>query len=296
MYGYVRPLKGELKVSEYESFQSVYCGLCHCLKERGGFAARFVVNYDFTFLAMLLSEQSQSHCEKKRCPARLWGRKNCLCPDTALETAADYSLILSRWKLLDGLQDKPFFKTLHLRVAMALTRRAYRAAAARQPGFLQAVQENIGALNVLEKQKSPSLDASADKFAQILRACAASVGDEKRRRALEELLYHLGRVVYILDAVDDLPEDSKNGNYNPLLYRFAPQEGKLKPEDEQELRGTVRHSVNLVCAAFELLDKGIWDGILSNTVYLGLPWVTEAVFGGQWRQLQKKKINRTEHK
>ena len=53
MFGYVRPLKGELKVKEHEQFKAAYCGLCNTLKKRYGFFSRFLLNYDFTFLAML---------------------------------------------------------------------------------------------------------------------------------------------------------------------------------------------------------------------------------------------------
>lgn len=296
MYGYVRPLKGELKVSEYESFQSVYCGLCHALKKRGGFAARFVVNYDFTFLAMLLSSGNDHCIEKKRCPARLWGKRRCLCGNPALELAADDSLILSWWKLKDSVSDKGFFAGFGYRLAMLFLSRAYKQAALRQPDFAKAAEENIAALAALEAGKCASLDAVADKFALILRAAAQTVSDEKRRRALEELMYHLGRTIYILDAVDDLPEDARSGSYNPLLYRFRPQNGKLSPEEQEELRGTVRHSVNLVSAAYELLDKVPWAGILENTIYLGLPWVSEAVFSGRWREMRKINKHRTDFK
>lgn len=295
MYGYVRPLKGELKVSEFESFQSVYCGLCHALKKRGGFAARFVVNYDFTFLAMLLSDADKPCVQKKRCPARLWGKKMCLCGNDALDLAADQSLILSWWKLKDSVTDKSFFKGLGYRFLLPLFARPYKAAATRQPAFAASTEENIRALAALENNQCASIDAVADKFALILRAAASGEADSKRRRSLEELLYHLGRVIYLLDAVDDLPEDARNGDYNPLMHRFSPRDGKLNSEDQEELLGTVRHSINCIAAAYELLTPNAWSGILSNTIYQGLPWVTEAVFSGQWREFRKIKKNRTEH-
>ncbi len=295
MYGYVRPLKGELKVSEYESFQSVYCGLCHALKKRGGFAARFVVNYDFTFLAMLLSESDKPCVRNKACPARLWGKKRCLCGDVSLNTAADESLILSWWKLKDSIADNTFIKGLGYRLLLPLFSRPYKAAAARLPAFAAAAEENMKALADLENDQCASIDAAADKFAQILRAAAGEITDEKRRRAMEELLYHLGRTIYLLDAVDDLPKDARADNYNPLRYRFSAPDGVLLADDKEELMGTVRHSINCVAAAYELLKPNAWSGILANTIYQGLPWVTEAVFSGRWRELRKIKRNRTEH-
>lgn len=295
MYGYVRPLKGELKVSEYEAFQAVYCGLCHSLKKRGGFAARFLVNYDLTFLAMLLAEGHTGCGEMKRCPARLWGKKRCLCGEPALETAADQSLILGWWKLWDEAQDGQLGRSLISRLLLLVFRRSYRHAAQRQTDFAFEVETHLKALNELETNHCSSLDAAADKFALILRSSAHGIADERRRRILEELLYHLGRTVYLLDAVDDFPKDMQRGSYNPIRYRYELQGSVLPAESKDELHATVRQSVNCVIAAYELLDKGPWDGIVANVIYLGLPWVTEAVFSGQWQELKKLKKNRTEH-
>ena len=44
---------------------------------------------------------------------------------------------------------------------------------------------------------------------------------------LEQLLYHLGRWIYLVDAADDLKKDVKNGSYNPLVPRFGAQAGEL---------------------------------------------------------------------
>lgn len=48
MFGYVRPPQ-DLPEEEQKRFGRVYCGLCHTLGERYGTAARFILNYDFTF-------------------------------------------------------------------------------------------------------------------------------------------------------------------------------------------------------------------------------------------------------
>ena len=55
MFGYVVPVKCALAPQEQETFKAAYCGLCHTLKDRYGFFARFILNYDFTFLAMVLA-------------------------------------------------------------------------------------------------------------------------------------------------------------------------------------------------------------------------------------------------
>ena len=56
MFGYVRPSVRDLPEEELDRFRAMYCGLCHTLSRRYGQAARFILNYDFTYLAILLSE------------------------------------------------------------------------------------------------------------------------------------------------------------------------------------------------------------------------------------------------
>ena len=287
MYGYVRPVKGELKISEFERFRAVYCGLCHELARRYGPACRFLVNYDFTFLAMLLADEAAASTCKKRCIAHPVQRVECLSSCQSLEMAADQTVILAYWKLRDGIEDKRFFGALGSRCACLAIQRAYKKAAARQPGFARAARENLEALRRLENERCRSIDEPADRFALILQAVADGVQDEARARALGQLCYHLGRVIYILDAVDDLAEDEKTGNYNPLRYRFHLIEGKLSTEDEQTLRLSMQMSHNAISAAYALLGESPYGGIIENTIYLGLPAATQAVFTGTWKKSGK---------
>lgn len=50
MFGFVRPLRGELKVREWERFQSVYCGLCHTIRSHYGLLQTVMHSYDCTYL------------------------------------------------------------------------------------------------------------------------------------------------------------------------------------------------------------------------------------------------------
>ena len=47
---------------ELDSFKACYCALCHALKDRYGAAARYILNYDFLFLAMLLWPEGEIVC------------------------------------------------------------------------------------------------------------------------------------------------------------------------------------------------------------------------------------------
>lgn len=285
MFGYVVPLKGELKVRELEAYQGIYCGLCHTLGRRYGFFPRLLLSYDFAFLAMALAPPDEEMTlERKRCVAcPLRGKKVCP-PRGYLDTAADESVVLTYWKLRDSVEDQSFLRGLPARILSACLRPAYRKAARRRPDFDRQTVACLEELRALERDKSASLDRPADTFARILSASAPATGEPARDRTAEQLLYHVGRWIYLADAWDDLNEDRADGRYNPLLARFL--DG---PENHQtELRLTMKHSLNLAVSAFNLLESNPWSGILMNILCLGLPAVEESVFSGQWRRERKK--------
>ena len=157
MFGYIRPCREELKVRELEDYQAMYCGLCQVMGKRCGFTARMLLNYDFTFLAMLLSppDPRPSTC-MRRCPAKLFLRKKCACASGPwLEAAADESVILSYWKVQDSMEDGGFWERLGARVLSLLLRRGYRRAAAARPEFDREVRLQLETLHRLEEERAP---------------------------------------------------------------------------------------------------------------------------------------------
>ena len=288
MYGYVRPDREELRVREYRQFRAVYCGLCGELKRRCGPAARFVVNYDLTFMAMVLSD-GPACLERRRCPVHPFRKHACLAGGGGLAAAADYSVILAWWKLRDNVRDEGPGKRLLFWIPLFFLRRAYRRAARARPGFDACVREKLTELARLEQEGCPVLDRAADCFAEILAFAAEDTGCPERRRVQRELFYHVGRMVYILDAADDLPEDVRRGRYNPLAHRFSPSGGELPAEAREEIRATLNLSQRCAWAALALLEENPWHDILENTVTRGLPGVAELVLSGAWRSRDKRK-------
>ncbi len=294
MFGYIRPLKSELKVKELELFKAAYCGLCNTLKKNYGYPARFLINYDFTFLAMLLSSGDKT-CgfEHRRCSASPF-RKKCACSQTpSFELCADYSMILYYWKLRDSYKDGSLKEKIRAGAALLLLRGAYKKARKKAPGFDEKVSSKLMELSELEKSGGASIDAAADKFADILRAAAEKSDKPAERRALEQLLYHVGRQIYILDAVDDMERDLKAGLYNAVALRFGIKDGKITQSAKEELKTTLSHSAALAASAYELLETGMWSPILTNIIYLGIPSVTELVLGSE-RRGRKKFTEKTE--
>ena len=288
MFGYVRPIRGSLPDEAFSRYQAAYCGLCTRLGRRLGYRARFTVNYDLTFLSLLLGAAAPEHvCRECPCPARPGRKKRCRIGGEEQDFCADLCVILYEHKLRDAIEDEPFFRALGARLASRLLRRAYKKAAASCPDEDALVRGKLAALRALEKSGSDSLDRTADAFASILRAGAARGGDEKTRRVLEQLLYHVGRYIYLVDALDDLPRDCKTGAYNVLARRFSVQDGKLADDDRAALLSTINASIGLACAAFELLPGTQDRDILDHILYSGLPAAALSVAAGTFHPEKK---------
>lgn len=282
MFGYVRPPQ-ELPEEERKRFGRAYCGLCHALGERYGTAARFILNYDFAFLAILLSEREEGAVRRGRCAAHPVHGRERLESTEALALAADESVILAYWQARDGVEDHGWLRGLKYRGASAVLERAYRKAALARPEFDESTRRQLGLLAALEREGCPSLDRASDTFAVLLQGAARSVDDPTRRRVLEQMLYHLGRWVYLVDAADDLKKDAAAGNYNPVALRYGLTGGEWTAEARESFAATLDHSIHMMATAFELWDFGVWTPVLETTLYSGLFRVGKAVLEGTFR-------------
>lgn len=283
MFGYVRPVRQELKCKDFDLYRATYCGLCRCLRRRYGPVAPMFLNFDFTFLTLLLwrPEERFSPC-RGRCHANPLVKKT-MCPDSpALEAAADESIILTWWKLKDSARDDGGAKGVGSDLLADLIYPSYRKAARLRPEFDRVVRECLEELSELENERCASIDRTADTFARLLQAAAPA--EKEQGRVLAQLLYHLGRWIYLIDARDDLEEDERAGRYNPVAARFGPE------GDDPALKRTLDHSLELMGAAVQLGEFGCRTPVLENILYLGLPLVQRAVFDGSWKQIKKQKI------
>ena len=281
MFGYVRPLQAELTVRELHHFKALYCGLCHSLGKKYGLSARLVLNYELVFLSMLIWDcGEQPEMLRGRCIASPLRKKMYCARNHALEVCAGYNIILAWWKLKDTIEDETFLKSLPHRFAAFLMSGAYKKAARDYSAFDERVRRELISLKQYESQGDGSIDAAADKFAGILSAAAPEEMPVSARRPIGELLYHLGRWIYLIDAYDDYKDDAAAGRFNPIASRFQPEGAPLSDGDVERLKTTLTHSNNLLCSAFELLPANTWASTVRNTIYLGMPDICSRVLSG----------------
>ena len=285
-----------LPQEEAERFRRIYCGLCHTLGQLYGQVSRLILNYDFTYLAILLAGEGETR--SGRCAVKGFRRRDYRCGDPAMELAADESVILAYWQLRDGVEDHDWLHGLKYRGLSAALEPAYRKASVLRPDYDAAVRTQLALLRELEQENCASIDRAADAFAVLLSSAAREVDNPVRRRVLEQLLYHLGRWVYLIDAADDLKKDAASGNYNPVALRFSLVNGEWTGSARIEFAATLDHSVHMMTTAFELWDFGEWTSILEMTLYRGLFQVGKAVLDGTFRhprrgEIEQQKVEET---
>ena len=277
MFGYVRLNKPTITMGEYEQYRGVYCTLCKRMGKRYGLLSRFTLSYDMTFFALLyiaLEENDPAFCPG-RCSFN--PTKRCLkAQNTAgIDIAADIGMLLAYYKLKDTLADEGFFKKCGALCALPFAAAAWKKAAKRQPNTDLAIAKMMAQQAALEREGCPSIDRAAEPFALLLQELAATIApDERAKTVLSRFGYCLGRWIYLIDGVDDLPDDLKKGRYNPYISARS-----LTADCDRDALLQVQeyalHSLNACLAecvaAYNLLEIRRFDGILRNILEQGMP-------------------------
>lgn len=269
MFGYVKPYRPELKLRELEEYKAVYCGLCKELGRSYGVITRFTLSYDFAFLAMLLTSLDEGICpsvEKCRCIAHPF-KKQCRCTgNRAIALSAGAAVILSYYKLSDDLADRGFAKKIAALMLMPFIKKARKKALAKGKwalGLDEAAKDMMENRRALEEKNCAVSDEAAEPTAKFLESfLALAAEDEGRERILKRFGYLFGRYIYLCDALDDLEDDRKKGNYNPFIF------------GGEDARESAKKALFLTTAELEsdlsLLELGRYKGIIENIVCLGL--------------------------
>ncbi len=274
MFGYIKPVKAELKVKEWEAYQGIYCGLCKQLAKRYGLFARMTLNYDFVFLAVLdmaLREDKIYFC-RQNCMAHPFKKRNCCTANASLELCCDVAMLLTCHKLEDDLRDEGFFKRLAVRLILPFARRDYRKAAAERPQLAEKLKEQMQYQNKLESEHCTQVDAAAEPTACLMQEVLGALSDDPiRKRVLERLGYLMGRWVYLIDALDDWDEDVSKNRYNPFAEK-AKQDGEALDRTQlyEQAKGTLYLTIAEMRKTYDLLGIRSLDTVLENVLDLGL--------------------------
>ena len=275
MFGYIRVYKPDLKISEYETYKSIYCGLCQQLGREYTPLARMTLSFDFTFLAalnMALAEDKPVYT-KRKCPAN--PLKRCIMADLReiQSHCCDCAVLMLWYKLEDDLKDHGTASRLRAAALYPAARLAYRKAAQRRPELDQLIGNNMRLQAETEAACTASVDLASEPTARVLSGLFSTLSEDPvHKRVLERLGYLLGRYVYLCDALDDLEDDREKGNYNPFLA-----DQSARPEQIETAIGTLYLTIAEAAKTFELLELKRFEPILANILYLGMKETVDSI-------------------
>ena len=262
MFGYVRINKMDLTFREFDYYKGYYCGLCKYLKENHGEVSRLSLNYDITFLIVILTAlyKLDSDITYERCIANPLKKKMRIVNEIT-EYAASMNILLSYYKLEDNLYDDNGIKD---KLAYELYKGKLKKAYEKYPQKAEYIKQQLGNLRELEKQESKSIDKDSNTFGNLMGEIFVYKKDEYEQN-LRNIGFNLGKYIYILDAYEDLEEDNKKGRYNPFIDYIDKKE-----ELKNKVDRLISMSLGMATKNIEQLNLEFNKSIIDNIIYSGV--------------------------
>ena len=279
MFGYININRGELAKDAAKAYQAYYCGLCQELKKSFGTKGQMLLNYDMTFLIVLLTGLYEfGHNQTEfTCPLHPT-KKQTAWENQATGYAADMNVMLAYHNMEDDWRD-----------GRAYTKKAFARAFSKDYGRIReryprkaaAVESYMQQLMAAEEAQEANIDRIAGLTGEMTGEIFAWKQDEWSEE-LHCLGFYMGKFIYLMDAYEDLEKDKKRQAYNPFAGMVCEQEG-----DFETFVKLLLTSMMSECAkSFERLPILLHADILRNVLYSGV-WSKY-----EYIQLKKKKLEK----
>ncbi len=225
MFGYVKTDFPNLYVKDVTLYKAMYCGLCKGIGCTCGQRGRLVLNYDLTFLSVLLHNilDIDIKIERQHCIIHAITKRPVAIVDDLTKRIAALNVILARYKLNDDVNDDG-----KGRFTRAFLSKAYKKAKRQEPELDKIVKDCYRDLIAYEKTGGDSADISADPFGRMMVETVKVLAGEKADENLLGLAYNLGKWIYLIDAVDDFDKDVKRKSFNV----FVNSNKEIKTKDQ----------------------------------------------------------------
>lgn len=262
MFGYIAPVFSVLEENRKQRYRSVYCGVCHSLRNRYGVTGRISLSNDMTFLALLLSSlyEPQETEASARCAVHPL-KTHAYVSSPMIDFAADMNALLFYYKCRDQLMDD---RSLPGYAGEALFRKA--AGLVRQSWPVQAdqVERALSALWEEEKKPIPDPDRLCNLSGEMLGAVFVPDPDDLWSPVLRSAGTGLGRFIYWMDAWDDYDADRRKHRFNPLAAWHD------RPDFDEFCRDTLEMLISEAAESVEILPLEQDLDLLRNVIYSGV--------------------------
>ena len=260
MFGYLVANTELLDEKQQQRYKACYCGLCRSLKERHGQLSRMTLNFDMTFLVLLLGslyepeeQQAEGKCIAHPVEPKLWWRTE------FTDYAADMNVALAYLKCMDDWEDD---SNPIARAEAAVLKSAYKKISAQYPRQCEAMDMSIRDLRRLEQAGEESPDRAADCFAMLMGEIFAP-REDYWSTTLRSTGQSLGRFIYVMDACMDLDSDTLFNRYNPFRRYYG-------LDNEQRFREILKMLLGDCVREFDRLPLVQDVDILKNILCIGL--------------------------
>ena len=267
MFGFLTARTDLLDEERAARYKACYCGLCRSLRSRRGLSAALTLNFDMSFLVLLLSSlyEPEEKGGSDPCLVHPFSERGWFSSEIS-DYAADMNVALGYLKCLDNWRDDGSL----LSVAEAgLLKRAWSEIREEYPRQCRAMDDSILTLGEIERENREAPDEAAAAFGSLMGELFV-LRDDRWSASLRAMGDALGRFLYIMDACVDLGADTARNRYNPFRRRYGLKNEAYFRDVLQMLLGEcLRHYDRLPLVR----DRDILDNILC---------------AGVWAQFEKK--------
>lgn len=262
MFGYIKINKMDLTFREYEHYRGYYCGLCKCLKDNHGEISRLSLNYDITFLVLILTAiyRPKSTIIEEGCITNPFKKKKKIINEIT-EYAASMNVLLTYYKLEDNVKDDNRLKD---KIAYNMYKGRLKSAYEKYPKKAEFIKEQLEILYNLEQEKNTNIDLVSNTFGKLMSEIFAYKEDEYESE-LRNIGFNIGKYIYLLDAYEDLDNDYKNGRYNPFIDYID-----RKEELKERVDKLISISLGMVSRRIDKLNLKVNTSIIENIIYSGV--------------------------
>ncbi|MFB8422079.1 DUF5685 family protein [Priestia megaterium] len=216
MLGYFKPITSLLSKEDKEIYQSLYCTLCHNIKNKYGYSSTMFIQHDLLFILLCSNswERKFGKLDSKKTGCVMFPLKKVNVLENMYESnsLADISVFTVYTAYLNAVADGK---------GISLKNRGFKhyfnRAFSKSTDSLQIEQETIKELELMlinEHQSENTPDQTIEpvcRFYSELVVQHLNLDDKYRK-----LTFHTCKIMYYLDSLEDYIKDKAKGHYNIL--------------------------------------------------------------------------------
>lgn len=276
MFGYININQKIMTEENRKAYQAYYCGLCRRLKSSCGTKGQMLLNYDMTFLVVLLTGLYELENETSEITCALHPtKKRTVWINEATDYAADMNVVLAYHNLIDDWKDD---KAYTKKALVKMLDKDYARIAEKYPRQVKALEEFMRRTEELEKNQETNLDVAAGLTGEMLGEIFCWREDEWAAE-MRSMGFYMGKFIYLMDACEDYDADMQKKEYNPLVYVMKENAGDM----DTFCRLLLTSMMSECAKSFERLPILLHADILRNVLYSGV-WSRY-----EYLQLKKKR-------